>query len=345
MNERLIQFTRGVSVIIIIGSMLVAAGWFFDAIMFGAEVQIAVVASFFICALSLILQTIRSSRFASLGRALALAVVVINFFLFTDHLLKHLPPELITNWVLFIFTGMSLACSGRGKYCVVARVLNLIVAIVALFNVYGALYGSYESGAIWVKYFETGIVESLLFMLMSAAIIAFRRDEWILDPVMSRMLGGVMARRFVPLVFLFMFLAWLRLKGEMYGFYDLGFGLTLTIFVATLIMVFSVLFVARKMNALDEMKERGTDALMIFRSLVDAANEEIFIIDAASGAILDVNGTVSELTGYSREELLLMNVVDIEGGIEGFTWDRHVASLRNMEKTTLCGGIVVRMEQ
>ncbi len=58
-----------------------------------------------------------------------------------------------------------------------------------------------------------------------------------------------------------------------------------------------------------------------YRTLVDRANQMLFLHDQ-HGAILDVNQKAIESTGYSREELLSMNVADIDPDAEGRDEDR-----------------------
>ncbi len=49
-----------------------------------------------------------------------------------------------------------------------------------------------------------------------------------------------------------------------------------------------------------------------FRAVLDQAGESIFMIDFATGGFIDVNETACRILGYSREELLMMSIGDIE---------------------------------
>ncbi len=69
------------------------------------------------------------------------------------------------------------------------------------------------------------------------------------------------------------------------------------------------------------LQSRESD-LRLFRSLIDEANDSVFVIDPESGQIIDVNDTATEMLGYSREQLLRMSVSDISSVAEdreGFT--------------------------
>lgn len=57
-------------------------------------------------------------------------------------------------------------------------------------------------------------------------------------------------------------------------------------------------------NSLKESEER-------YRNFTESAPETIFIVDAASGKIVDCNVNATKLFGYSREKLLSMNAIEL----------------------------------
>ena len=61
------------------------------------------------------------------------------------------------------------------------------------------------------------------------------------------------------------------------------------------------------------MRQRQADAsLKLFRALIDRSSDGILVSDPATGRFLDVNHTICERLGYTREELLQLGVTDIE---------------------------------
>ena len=74
--------------------------------------------------------------------------------------------------------------------------------------------------------------------------------------------------------------------------------------------------------------DRAEHQLHTFRALLDRTNDLVYVIDAASGAILDVNGAVVRRLGYSRDELLAMRLADISLSAEARSWEASVARLR-----------------
>jgi len=61
-------------------------------------------------------------------------------------------------------------------------------------------------------------------------------------------------------------------------------------------------------------RKRAQDSLMLFRKLIDASNDAIQVIDPVTSRFVDVNERTCSDLGYSRQELLNMNVDDITLG-------------------------------
>jgi PAS domain S-box-containing protein len=65
----------------------------------------------------------------------------------------------------------------------------------------------------------------------------------------------------------------------------------------------------------------------VYRAIFDLANDAIFLHDASTGAIVDVNRKMTELYGYSREEAQHLSVVDLSGGAPPYTQQRALQLL------------------
>lgn len=64
-----------------------------------------------------------------------------------------------------------------------------------------------------------------------------------------------------------------------------------------------------------EVRERERD-VRLFRRLVDAASDSVFVIDPETGNITDVNETACDVLGYDRSALVGMSVADINPDFE-----------------------------
>lgn len=62
------------------------------------------------------------------------------------------------------------------------------------------------------------------------------------------------------------------------------------------------------------------------KNILDALNDAIFVQDAESGALLEVNRKAAEMYGYSREELLQIRMEDISANFPPYTGDEALRS-------------------
>ncbi|HEV2286520.1 MAG TPA: EAL domain-containing protein, partial [Steroidobacteraceae bacterium] len=74
--------------------------------------------------------------------------------------------------------------------------------------------------------------------------------------------------------------------------------------------------------------QRAESRLQTFRGLLDRTNDLVYVIDAASGAILDANDAVSRRLGYSRGELLKMKVTDFSVSAAAAPWPERLDAVR-----------------
>ncbi|MEA5113287.1 MAG: PAS domain S-box protein [Geobacteraceae bacterium] len=58
-----------------------------------------------------------------------------------------------------------------------------------------------------------------------------------------------------------------------------------------------------------------------YRTIFDAANDATFVFDPENGAMLDVNLKMCEMYGYSREQVLRLNVGDLSAGVPPYTYN------------------------
>lgn len=96
-------------------------------------------------------------------------------------------------------------------------------------------------------------------------------------------------------------------------------------------------FLAVKEN-ITERKLMEQD-LLLFRGLMDQTKDGIFINDAETGRILDVNESACSNMGYTREELIGKRVIDFDTTIpDDFSWEEHVKELHEKGSMLLESG-------
>jgi two-component system cell cycle sensor histidine kinase/response regulator CckA len=82
-------------------------------------------------------------------------------------------------------------------------------------------------------------------------------------------------------------------------------------------------------HALDESRLRrerkhATEALLLFRALVDQSNDSFEVIDPVTGQFIDVNEKGFLSLGYSRREFMALSVFDVDPTVQPSTWPKLV---------------------
>jgi PAS domain S-box-containing protein len=75
-------------------------------------------------------------------------------------------------------------------------------------------------------------------------------------------------------------------------------------------------------------QHRERDSLLLFRKLIDQSHDSIAVVDPDTRRYLDVNDTACSSLGYSRQELLLLSVADIDPFAVSFLRERIEQELR-----------------
>lgn len=80
------------------------------------------------------------------------------------------------------------------------------------------------------------------------------------------------------------------------------------------------------MEDVTDQKERRQE-LELLESLIDHSNDELYVVDAATGKIQRVNQTVCDHLGYSREELVGKSAAAISAHFDNDTdWQNHLSA-------------------
>ena len=95
----------------------------------------------------------------------------------------------------------------------------------------------------------------------------------------------------------------------------LGLGLTRSIYMIEYAFMGMVILMADSLSMdlvrIARMDDTVRQIQRNYREVFDSAGDAIFVHDAASGAILDVNQTMVDLFGYTRDEALELTVADL----------------------------------
>src|SRR5437667_416122 len=87
---------------------------------------------------------------------------------------------------------------------------------------------------------------AVLFVVVSAAIIALNPSCKIVELLISDSLGGQAARKLLPVVVVVpTLIGWLRVMGQDAGLYDTGLGSAMSIFTLVFLMLVMILYYSR----------------------------------------------------------------------------------------------------
>ncbi len=90
-----------------------------------------------------------------------------------------------------------------------------------------------------------------------------------------------------------------------------------------------ILKIAAPRAAAELAHVRTENALAMFRSLVDRANDTIEVLDPATGRVLDVNEKGLQMHGYTREEYLALHIPEIDPTVsDPAAWRKAMQTMR-----------------
>ena len=124
---------------------------------------------------------------------------------------------------------------------------------------------------------STGFHTSLLFVLLGASVLCIRPRSGVLAAATSRHLGGLAARRILPVAIAAPLLfGWLCLAGERAGLYTTEFGIAL--FTTANIVLFTVIVraSARLLNRVDAKNGAAANVVQQSGLELKAAHEKLF---------------------------------------------------------------------
>jgi len=77
-----------------------------------------------------------------------------------------------------------------------------------------------------------------------------------------------------------------------------------------------------------KLEEALVESEKLYRTLFNSINDAVFVHDAETGAILDVNERMCEMYGYTRDEAVRLNVGDMSSGEHPYTQKKAVELLK-----------------
>lgn len=184
--------------------------------------------------------------------------------------------------ISFVFLGAALIFlkmkSTFGNYA--GHWLALSVWIISLLGLMGYAYN--VRSLYTISDYTTLSPPSAIAFFVSAIGALFANDKYGLAAILFKnSIGGLLIRRLLPFAVFFPFIiGWLRLKGEVAGFYDTGFGLAIFALSNTLTFTFLIWWSAKALDRVNEERLTREQELREseenFRALAQASSEIVW---------------------------------------------------------------------
>lgn len=212
-----------------------------------------------------------------------------------------------------------------------AQFFIIPASIISLLGLVGYFYGAAGFYRL-LNYTPMAINTVVAFSILCIAMLISRPDAGPMGIITKSGIGGHMARRLLPVVFIATIaLGWLGLEGENVGLYDYKLGLSLVVIAILIFVTSMILVVARTLNLIDserlrfeqelnqtisnleriviERTQKLTISESFYRSLTENSLVGVFQI-SLKGEILFANRTLvcmlgfDSLEAYTSEDML-----------------------------------------
>ena len=190
----------------------------------------------------------------------------------------------------FAVTGLALLTLDRRQGAFLAQIAAFVGSLIGLFALLGYVYGV---AALYnfFAYSSVALHTAVAVMLINLGVLLARPQDGVMAVVTSQTLGGVMARRLLPVALVTPFLiGWLRLQGEQRGLFANELGIALV--ALTYVVLFSVLIwrTAAELRRMEQRRSRAelaqADKTAQLDALIDSAMDAIIMLDSAQHIVL-----------------------------------------------------------
>lgn len=209
----------------------------------------------------------------------------------------------------FVLLSGALACQRMAKQSRwrFDQFFALFVIFLGCIALEGYLFGVESLYRISI-YSSMAVHTAALFVLLGTGVICARPDTGLMAVVTSQQTGGLLARRLLPLIVVLPLVSgWLSWQGELAGWYDTAFGITLLISTNIMILGTVALLSARQLNTLDakrqEVMQANLDNEARLAGIIGSAMDGIITLDEQLRIVL-FNPAAEKMFGRSVTEML-----------------------------------------
>ncbi len=153
----------------------------------------------------------------------------------------------------FVALGLALAALALSRFPLVVETGALVAMALAGLAGLGYLYGAKPLTAFAVAASQMAFHTMSLFFLLSFGVLGLASEGRLKGLLSSSGPGGTASRRLLPILFATLVgLGWLRLKGQLAGFYGLEYGLSFMVWISLVVLTAGIVWIARFLDRLDQ---------------------------------------------------------------------------------------------
>ena len=205
------------------------------------------------------------------------------------------------------FTGLALLFMDSGRARILSQLSALVGGLVGLLAVLGYAYdvkSLYGVGA----YSSVALHTALGLMAINLGVVAVRPRRGLMALVISGSVGGVMARRLLPVALVAPFLiGWLRVQGEHRGLYGSEFGVALVTLVYVALFGAFIWRTASVLHDSDAGRSRaesaGRQQQAQLNGIIDSAMDAVLMVDARQRIVV-FNPAAEQMFGRRAADML-----------------------------------------
>jgi PAS domain S-box-containing protein len=236
---------------------------------------------------------------------------------------------LMLGIILFLFHWKTETTSD------ISHVLLIPVFLICYFTIISYILGVYDATALGNH--SVAINTGIAFFVLSFAILLLRPESWFMRLYTSQDSGGMITRILIfPVLALPVITGFMRIIGENRGMFNSETGTVIETVIYTFCLIVLISLTAVFLRNIERKKVASEEALRQsekryrdlsgilqkqaasleesekrFRELVKDAPTAIYEIDFLKKKFTTVNDAMCSLSGYSREELLTMNIFEL----------------------------------